>query len=367
MAFVLIPTVADLETEALGYQVGTGIIDAGPCLLESSHYIWPEESLYSENRQLYLRDINQVAGSINWLPVTTAAGMGVRGDPDILIGMVDTGMSQFRGGGGFSHPELGNFDFMAQDRFFFGPNFDVRGNDWGDGFVEISGHGTAVASLLAAVDHTGAEGNYDGDFGIDEDAENYGMIGVDSRSRIIMATISENNPGIVNTNANLDMGVIHLFLQEGCNIVECAYGFSNEDNIWDMVFAFYAVFDGSPHIPNPNPPLCIFPTRNDGNGENVLFPARYANIEGDAYNYVISVGGSTIASELWGGSCFDTDDWRVRLVAPAQNISFANSRWWMNSVEWGAASGTSASAPIVAGAAGLVTAKMLEGGRTPTA
>lgn len=235
-----------------------------------------------------------------------------KGDSSVVIAIIDTGVD-------FNHLDLKNnvaynyadvIDGIDNDNDGYVDNF--RGWDFGtndnDPQIVFGAHGVFVAGLAAA--HT--------DNGI-------GISGVGYHSRFLPIKIANADDKLINVYE-----AIVYAANQGAAIINCSWGGANESgSSFEQDVISYATFNkGS---------LVIAACGNDNN-EVPFYPASYKN--------VMSVSMTDVNDAKGTASSYG---YYVDIAAPGQNVY---STFPGNS--YGSSSGTSFSAPIVAGCAAIL-------------
>ena len=256
-----------------------------------------------------------------------------QGDPSIVIGIVDTG-------GDLDHPDLQNniyidpadptdgidndgdgyvdnnrgWDFSGADIALIGtPGFQgdnnpsvISGNKFG--------HGTMVAGCASATTNDGV-----------------GISGIGFNTKLLFTKhFADNQPdNSTSYSSNLYEGVLYAALH-GAKIINCSWGNPNSSGIAQDIINYVTLDLG----------CLVVAAAGNSNSESPLYPAAYDN--------VLSVASSD-ENDL--RSWFSNYGNTVDIIAPGSNIYTTNYDNGYRSD-----SGTSLSAPLVAGAAALVWA-----------
>lgn len=256
-----------------------------------------------------------------------------QGNPSIVIGIVDTG-------GDLDHPDLQNniyidpadptdgidndgdgyidnnrgWDFSGADVALIGtPGFQGDNNPSvfsGNRFE----HGTMVAGCASASTNDGV-----------------GISGIGFNTKLLFTKhYADNQPdNSTSYSSNLYEGVLYAALH-GAKIINCSWGNPNASGIAQEIINYVTIELG----------CLVVAAAGNSNSESPLYPAAYDN--------VLSVASS---DENDVRSWFSNYGSSVDIVAPGSNIYTTNyDNGYRND------SGTSLSAPIVAGAAALVWA-----------
>ena len=219
------------------------------------------------------------------------------GDPDLLIGIVDTGVT-------FAHEELLG-QVLDPEIYFPGLQLDVVN---GDNIVEdADGHGTAVCGVVAAAIDNGRT-----------------VAGVAPGCRVIPVKIA--NSGDFGAYADMIAG-IELAAELGARVINMSWYGSQATVAFRDALAILAA-DGV---------LVVVCSGNKSSAES-YYPA--------AYDYCMSVG----ATDTWDSTTnFTNYGLDVDIAAPGEDLKVLTNtgsyrEWW----------GTSFSAPMVAGGAALL-------------
>jgi serine protease len=235
-----------------------------------------------------------------------------RGDSSVLIGVTDTGHEPF-------HPDLNAniqrnwadpVNGIDDDLDGYVDNFmgwDTGSND-NDPSVEESYHGIHVTGLCCAVTDN-----------------NTGMAGTGFNSRYMHVKIA-NSQGIL-TGAY--EGLVYA-ADHGCKIVNCSWGGNQYSDINQEIIRYAAV----------NKNCLVVCGAGNNNNERLFYPA--------SYEYAFSVASTNNQDSKPEFSNFG---YAIDLVAPGD---FVLSTWANGGYVF--SGGTSMSAPVVAGAAALVSA-----------
>ncbi|MDX1699110.1 MAG: S8 family peptidase, partial [Melioribacteraceae bacterium] len=244
-----------------------------------------------------------------------------RGSEDVVIAIIDTGVD-------WNHPDLeDNIWINLQeipdngiDDDGNGFTDDIRGWDFGglDGTADNdpnedrADHGTHVAGLASAVTDN-----------------NIGIASIGFNSKIMAVKTSQDDIRSTDNNALIAYGYegIVYAADNGANIINCSWGgYSYSQAAQDAID--YAVAKGA----------LVVASAGNGNRTDKFYPASY---EG-----VLSVAGTNFVDQRAGWSNYGT---KVDVTSPGVSIY---STWFNDS--YAIKQGTSMSAPIVAGLAGLV-------------
>jgi len=247
-----------------------------------------------------------------------------KGDSNIVIGVIDVGFQP-------NHPDLKNqwaennaekFGLAGVDDDKNGKIDDIIGWDFGNDDNDVSGdkntsnavHGTQVAGVASA------------------QADNQlGVAGVGFQSRLMPLKVQDSQGFI--KDENLYEAMVYA-VENGCQILNISLTSNITQPLqWQQEIIDYIVHEGA---------LIVAATGSQPDAEVNFYPASYQN--------VLSVSGVGYSDEHIKGYPFNTE---IDLVAPALNIPTTDSP----SSYFLEFRGTSASAPLVAGAAALVKAK----------
>ncbi|WP_338764449.1 S8/S53 family peptidase [Bernardetia sp. ABR2-2B] len=253
-----------------------------------------------------------------------------KGDSTVLVGIVDSGFD-------FNHPDL-------KDKVYYNQNDPIDGidND-NDGYID---------------------NHYGWDFAGATIPDNFQLVqdndpqlpraGVDHGISVAgcAAAATDNNLGIAGTGFNVKLvntkhspddvpqtlsiydgysGIVYM-METGVKIINCSWGGAFPSQIGAAIVKS-AIEDYG----------CLIIVAAGNDGQNLAqFPA--------SYDGVLSVGSTTARDEI---SSFTNYDYSVDILSPGSDI-YTTAHSDANNGEYGATSGTSFSAPIVAGAAALV-------------
>ena len=291
---------SDLQLEkAIRQLVSTGILlYAEPHFVPKISY-FPNDPLANATNQYHLQNIRAFeAWDIN------------KGDSSVVIGITDTGID-------FTHSDL--FDNVKRN---FNDTIDGVDND-GDGYIDnfsgwdlgsndndptwqVHGHGVHVSGLAAAVADNGTGG-----------------AGVGFKCKFLPIKISDANGALIAAYEGIKYAADH-----GCHIINCSWGGGGASQFGQDMITYATI--------NKNSLVICAAGNNNADGD--FFPA--------AYNYVLCVGNTTQNDTKQGSSNYG---YMVDVCAPGDQVS---STWPGNL--YISSSGTSMSAPVVAGAAGIV-------------
>ncbi|MDP4267540.1 MAG: S8 family serine peptidase [Bacteroidota bacterium] len=237
------------------------------------------------------------------------------GDTNVVIGIVDTGTD-------LGHPDLGNIKYNYNDPI------DGKDND-GDGYVDNfygwdlgenknnpqwdanASHGVLVTGSASATTNNGI-----------------GIAGVGFKCKYLPVKVSNSAGALTKTYEGIVYAADH-----GCQIINCSWGDSASGySQYHQDIISYATY-------NKNS-LIVASTGNASN-QSIYYPAAYEN--------VISVAGSDQSDVKWTGSSYGIT---VDITAPGLAIYSTKG-----GTSYGGYSGTSYSAPIVAGCAALVKSR----------
>lgn len=349
MAIVEINVSDDLVTEAEDYWDNSLVRYASPVLIET-YLDWPDDELF-EDEQWYLQATVQnlppngnTTRDIDWQQIADAQSPQ-RGNANVWIGIIDSGISMDEEGD-LNHPDL-----MDDDRIFplwnyFNDNDDLRDSPLG------VGHGTMIAGLIAA------DPNNVGP----EEEENWGIVGVNTVSSVMVCRVTPQNPAQGVPNAVIMMALNDL-AGSSANVVNLSMSGRNPDR--GVEEAVVILSDQGIM------PLLVCSVGNEGLVRGVKYPARYAwwgELAGHerGYSEIISVGAnSSGAFPPWWSSYTDGHN-HVSVLAPGAGPNPGNGNAgdpvstkppYINLGErdyFYNYAGTSVSVPLIVGIASLV-------------
>ena len=240
-----------------------------------------------------------------------------KGSEDRVIGIIDTGYE-------FNHPDLVNavkynyndtIDGIDNDNDGYVDNFmgwDLGSFDNDPQFTSHS-HGVHVSGLAGATADNG-----------------FGIAGVGFNSKLLPVKVSNDNGYLV---ASYD-GIIYA-ADHGANVINCSWGSTYSGNLYGQDIIDYATINCNA--------LVVAACGNDNN-EVPFYPA--------SYKYVLSVAGSDINDHKLDISTYN---YLVDIVAPGKSIYST----WIGA-SFTSSGGTSMAAPIVSGAAAIVSSHFPE-------
>jgi subtilisin family serine protease len=274
------------------------LVYAEPHFIPKSTYS-PNDPLANASNQYHLQTINAFnAWNLN------------KGDSSIVIGITDTGTD-------FTHPDL--FDNVKRNYADVPDGIDNDGDTYIDNYMgwdmgmndkdaswEANPHGVHVCGLAGA------------------SADNsLGGAGVGFHCKFLPVKISNASGALIAAYEGIKYAADH-----GCQIINCSWGGGGSSQFGQDIIDYATI--------NKNALVVCAAGNNNTDGD--FFPA--------AYNYVLSVGNTTISDTKQGSSNYG---YMVDVCAPGDNV---NSTWpgsfYMTQT------GTSMSSPVVAGAAGIV-------------
>jgi subtilisin family serine protease len=241
-----------------------------------------------------------------------------KGDTNVVIGISDTGFD-------INHPDLVN-----SVKYNYNDPIDGFDND-GDGYIDnyrgwdlgtndndpqvvASWHGIYVSSFVGATTDNGIQ-----------------LAGTGFKCKIVPLKIEDANGDLTGAYNSIIYAADH-----GFNVVNCSWGSPNSWSQYGQDVCKYAAIDKN---------CLVVASAGNDNSENVYYPA--------SFDWVLSVGGTNIENEKWindaeKGSTYNDF---IDVVAPANQLYSVNqgSRGII-----GGRYGTSFSAPIVSGVAGLI-------------
>jgi subtilisin family serine protease len=241
-----------------------------------------------------------------------------KGDTNVVIGISDTGFDT-------DHPDLVNsvkynyndpIDGIDNDGDGYIDNFrgwDLGTND-NDPQVVSSWHGIYVSSFVGATADNGIQ-----------------LAGSGFKCKIVPLKIEDASGALTGAYNSIVYAADH-----GFNVVNCSWGSPNSWSQLGQDICKYATVDKNC--------LVIAAAGND-DSDNIWYPA--------SFDWVLSVGGTNKESEKWIENDFDGSTYNdyVDVVAPANKLYRINNG---GGSIIGGGFGTSFSAPIVSGIAGLI-------------
>jgi thermitase len=286
------------------------------CLkLETEEYVEavfpvePAKLHYSVNDPDYVNNKQYALAKLN----ISNAWDYTQGDPNLRIAILDSGIPMQNGV--LSHDELKDanrillgFNYVATP-----PNKDLNDN---------YNHGSHIAGIIGAKTNNGI-----------------GIAGICFGSKLYISRVSNGNSFI---DISTMYGVVQDAISNGCKIINMCFGANNDNNNLYKVLVEHA---------DSNNVLIVASAGNNKGGVN--YPAYYAKY----YSNVIAVSAtdendvfaSTYPINSSYGSCFGPE---ITVCAPGVNI-----RSTLSPNTYGNETGTSMSAPMVTGVAGLVWSK----------
>ena len=280
--------------------------------VEAVFPVEPVKLFYSPNDTRYLSGDQYALDKLNM----SKAWEYTKGDPNLIIAVLDSGIP-IDANGNLSHTDLSN-----NSRIKLGKNYVDSLNNVDDDVW----HGTHVAGII------GAETN-----------NNIGIAGICFNSKLYISKVGDeiqfaDMPKIFNA--------VKDAISYGCKIINMSLG-GHEDN--NNTFQKIVAHADSNNV------LIVAAVGNYGNS-NIAAPAKYAA----TYSNVIAVSATdsndnfvTNFSPYTPGSCYGPE---VTVSAPGHPIlSTIPNKFVSSGYEY--KSGTSMSAPMVAGVAGLVWSK----------
>lgn len=250
-----------------------------------------------------------------------AAWDSTQGDTNVVIGISDTGFD-------IDHPELVNsvkynyadtIDGIDNDNDGKIDNFrgwDLGEND-NDPSINGNDHGVVVSGFAGATVNNGFQ-----------------KAGTGYNCKLLPIKIS-NAAGVLTEAYNS----IVFAADQGCDIVNCSWGAAGAYSETGQNIVNYATF---------NKNCLVIASAGNSNNEGVFYPA--------SFNFVLSVGGVNANKEKWilNGSTGSNYNQYVSVVAPSTGLLRLRNG---GGALVGGGIGTSLSAPIVSGIAGLVKSK----------
>ena len=242
------------------------------------------------------------------------------GDTNVVIGISDTGFD-------IDHPDLVNsvkynyndpIDGVDNDGDGYIDNF--RGWDLGDNDnnpqVGSNWHGIYVSSFVGATADNGIQ-----------------LAGSGFNCKIVPLKIESG--GLLTAAYN---SIVYA-ADHGFDVINCSWGSPNSWSQTGQDICKYATVDKN---------CLVIASAGNDNSDNIWYPA--------SFDWVLSVGGTNRDSEKWGEGSSDGSTYNdfVDIMAPANELYRVNNG---GGPILGGGIGTSFSAPIVSGIAGLVKSK----------
>jgi serine protease len=238
-----------------------------------------------------------------------------KGDTNIVIGIVDWGTEM-------NHPDLRN-----NIKYNYNDPIDGMDND-NDGFVD-NYMGWDLGCNDNNPQQTGGmiHGTYVSGYASASTDNALGVSGAGFRSKFLPVKISDaNNIGTMNYE-----GIVYA-ADQGCQVINCSWGTAFYPGPYAQQIIDYAVI---------NRDAVIIAACGNANSSVAYYPA--------SYNHVLSVAATTASDSKWTGSSYG---YYVDISAPGENV------WTTGAgTSYDYSSGTSFSAPIVAGAAALLRSR----------
>lgn len=299
-------------------QPGSDVLGVVNKLLQSGQIEYAEP--YYRMRPLFIPDdpfADPVSGSQDYLSLINAyEGWDIeQGDTSIVIGILDTGVQ----------PDHSDLQGNLQRNFDDPPNgldddndglvdnytgYDFADND-NDPLADLDEHGTQVTGVSSASTNNGQ-----------------GIAGIGFNSRYVPLKIFQS---VDNEFANGYEAIVHA-AEKGMDVINLSWGAPNAFQQFAQDIIEFAVLEKD---------VVVVAAAGNTDAELDFYPA--------AYNYVLSVGASSPDDEK---ADFATFSHSLDLVAPGVS-NFTT----FNDDNYGNASGSSFSSPIVAGAAALLRAR----------
>jgi len=274
------------------------LVYAEPHFIPKVNYT-PNDPLANPTDQYHLQTINAFNGwSVD------------RGDSAIVIGITDTGTDP-------THPDL--FNNIKRNYADVPDNIDNDGDGYVDNYMgwdlgmndkdatwEANAHGVHVSGLAAA-----------------SADNNLGGAGTGFNCKFLPVKIADSNGSLIAAYEGIKYAADH-----GCHIINCSWGGGGSSQFGQDIVDYATI----------NKNCLVVCAAGNNNADGDFFPA--------AYNYVLSVGNTTISDTKQASSNYG---YMVDVCAPGDNV---NSTW--PGSFYITSTGTSMSSPIVAGAAGIV-------------
>ncbi len=240
-----------------------------------------------------------------------------KSDSTMVIGIVDTGVNM-------NHEDLGNIAFNYADSLngvdddgdgyidnFYG--WDIADND-NDPTADGHPHGSSVTGLSSAKTNNGI-----------------GMAGVGFNSKYLPVKIAETSSRIL---INEYEGIIYA-ANHGCKVINLSWGGADHFSKYGQDIINYAVLEKD---------VVVVAAAGNTHDELNFYPASFEN--------VLSVGATDINDNLAGWATYSH---HIDIMAPGENVYTTR-----NNGDYEINTGSSLSAPLVAGAAALVRAHFPE-------
>lgn len=240
-----------------------------------------------------------------------------KGDTDVVIGISDTGFD-------IDHPDLVN-----SVKYNYSDTIDGVDND-GDGYID----NYRGWDLGDNDNNPSVGGNWHGIFvagvaGATTDNTNQ-LAGVGFNCKLLPLKINNTAGQLIGAYQSIVYAADH-----GVDVINCSWGSANSWSQQGQDVVTYATV---------NKNCLVVASAGNNNDEGVFYPA--------SFDFVLSVGGIDTSNQKWVQSVGEGSNYNeyVDLVAPAMDIMRINN----NGGTLGNGRGTSFSAPMVAGAAGLL-------------
>jgi len=235
-----------------------------------------------------------------------------KGDTNKVTAITDTGFE-------FNHPDLVNavkynhddpIDNIDNDNDGYVDNF--RGWDMGsmdnNPQYDLIGHGIHVSGIAGASADNG-----------------FGMAGVGFRGKLLPVKVDNAYGNLIATYEGIVYAADH-----GADVINCSWGSTYSGTLYGQDIINYATLNCN---------ALVVAACGNANSTSLYYPA--------SYNYVMSVAASDINDSKWVNSSYN---YLVDIAAPGKDIysSWAGASFVISH-------GTSMAAPVVAGAASLVS------------